>query len=169
MSSNFSSRLQWSVGLLLIVVVGVGCGGGGTETDAGDGTATDNPASGEDLVACDLMAATEVEQWIGGPVVAAAMDSPSGPSDQGCSYSNDADGKTVLLTVYFGEKYYAGVDSAAAIDPVVIEGLGDDAYLDNSAVRYLSGAWAVGVSSIAGGIDDATLEEIARAIEPRLP
>ncbi|MGK2949548.1 MAG: hypothetical protein ACSLFP_13310 [Acidimicrobiales bacterium] len=157
------ARRRFGVLGMATMLVVVACGGGD------DGGALLGDAD-NDLVACEVLSAAEVGGVVGTAMGAETMETPSGELDPvGCRYSNESGDLIVLATVRLGEKYYGGMDSPARQDPVAISDLGDDAFVDNGSVGFLSGEWTGLVASIAGGVSDADLEAVARILESQLP
>ncbi len=151
---------------IVLLVMLSACGG---DDDASSGGSSND--SGDDgVVTCDVLSADEVGDVLGATVVAETMDTPSGELDPvGCTYTSDSGDLRILASVRFGEKFYGGIDSPARKDPVAIGGLGDDAFVDDGMVTFLSGDWTGSVASIAGGVPDADLEAVARLLESKLP
>lgn len=127
-------------------------------------------AGGGDIVACDVLSVDDVSELLEVEVVAETSDNPNGSLDPtGCVYAGETGFPRILVSVHFGKKYYGGIDGLSRQDPVAIEGLGDDAYIDNGAVRFLSGEWACSVSRIGGDVSDEDLKVIALLLESKLP
>jgi hypothetical protein len=152
---------------LVAALILVACGG---DDNVGASFGASGNVGGEDLVACEVLGADEVGDVLGAVVVAETLSTPSGGLDPvGCTYTSDSGDLRILASVRFGEKFYGGIDSPARKDPVAIDGLGDDAFIDDGAVRFLSGEWTGSVASIAGGVSDSDLEAVARLLESKLP
>lgn len=153
---------------VVIVLVGVvlvlgGCGNGGTGGDTG--------GPGErSLDRCSLMTAGEAEQWLGAGVStpSPAEDIDGEPDPVTCLYENSAERNTLLIQVYDGAVYFAEVGSPARTGET-LEGLGEDAWSGDGAVRFLQNDWSVSVARITGRIPDEALVEIAQVLSSRLP
>lgn len=142
---------------LFLLVVLAGCGGDGDTLGIGD----------TDLDRCSLITTDEAGQWIGAPVTAAPAEGIDGNPDPVTCLYEGADA-TVLVQVYEGEEYFAGPDSASRVGEDV-DGLGEDAFMDNDSVKFLQDGWAASVAQISGLVDTESLLEMAHLMSSRLP
>lgn len=119
--------------------------------------------------ACTLISQSEAERWLAGPAItpepSEARDDP-----ETCRYRSDEAERQFLLQVRDGERFFSAAEGGGRpATAVVIDGLGDDAYIDDGFLSLLSGTWTVSVSRTQGPITDDELAEIAALVLNRLP
>ena len=124
-------------------------------------------AEGRELDRCSLVTVEEAEDWLGAPVEAAPSEDLDGSPDLVTCFYQGATG-SILLQVRDGAVYFAEPGSPARLEQDVTD-LGEDAHMDNDAVRFLQNDWSVSVGQISGVPDPAELLEMARLVSSRLP
>jgi hypothetical protein len=145
------------VASLFVLFVVAGCGGDDDTLGIGE----------TDLDRCSLMTNDEAAQFIGAPVTSAPADGIDGNPDPVTCLYEGADAK-VLVQAYEGEEYFAEPGSASRIGEDV-DGLGEDAFMDNDSVKFLQDGWAASVAQIIGLVDSDSLLEMAHIVSSRLP
>jgi hypothetical protein len=145
-------------GAVLLVLAVVGCGGSNDDTlGMGD----------TDLDRCSLITPDEAAQWIGAPVTAAPSDGIDGkPDPVTCMY--EGSNAKVLVQVYEGEEFFAKPGSSSRVGEDV-DGLGEDAFMDNDSVRFLQDGFAASVAQISGPVSGDSLLEMAHLMSSRIP
>ncbi|MGB8362233.1 MAG: hypothetical protein WCE80_12625 [Acidimicrobiia bacterium] len=145
-------------GAMLLLASVAGCGGSDDNTlGIGD----------TDLDRCSLITVDEAGQWLGAPVTAAPAEGIDGnPDPVTCLY--EGSNAMVLVQVYEGEEFFAEPGSSSRVGEDV-EGLGEDAFMDNDSVKFLQDGWAASVSQISGLVATDSLLGMAHLMSSRLP